>query len=47
MIGAAPEEVIVKPKLSLVDATLSPQEAALLSKLCPAAQDCSAYQLKG
>ena len=33
MIGVRPDEVIVKPNLSFVDATLSPQEAASLVKL--------------
>lgn len=33
MIGAAPDQVIVKPNLSFVDATLSPQEAAALVSL--------------
>jgi hypothetical protein len=33
MIGAAPDQVIVKPNLSFVDAGLSPQEAVALVKL--------------
>ena len=33
MIGARPDEVIVKPNLSFIDATLTPQEAASRVKL--------------